>query len=377
MQGYRVLAVARKEVIQILRDARSLIIVVLMPPLMMLLFGYGVNLDTSAIPMYVLDREGSQQSQNLLKHFQSSRYFDIVGVVDNYPSVLRALDEGRCRMAIVIPARFSEELNSGTPVGVQLLVDAIDDNTANLAFSYSESVLRGFSADVQLQWLRRQGFGGLAPPLNVDSRIWFNEVLESKAFIVPGVIALVLTVIGTFLTSLTVARERERGTLEQLISTPVRSSEIMVGKLMPYFVISVIDFAICAAIAIWGFKVPFRGSWLALTIGSAFFLIVVLSMGYLISVLASTQLAASQTALVTAFLPAFLLSGFIYPIDQMPLILQAFTHIIPARYYVSILKSVFLKGTPIGLIRADLMGLAIFAAVVGTLATRAFRKTLD
>jgi len=150
-----------------------------------------------------------------------------------------------------------------------------------------------------------------------------------------------------------------------------------VGKLMPYFVISVIDFAICAAIAIWGFKVPFRGSWLALTIGSAFFLIVVLSMGYLISVLASTQLAASQTALVTAFLPAFLLSGFIYPIDQMPLILQAFTHIIPARYYVSILKSVFLKGTPIGLIGADLMGLAIFAAVVGTLATRAFHKTLD
>ena len=377
MQGYRVLAVARKEVIQILRDARSLVIVVVMPLFMMLLFGYGVNLDTSAIPMYVLDREGSQQSQNLLKHFQSSRYFDIVGVVDNYPSVLRALDEGRCRMAIVIPARFSEELNSGTPVGVQLLVDAIDDNTANLAFSYSESVLRGFSADVQLQWLRRQGLVGLAPPLNVDARIWFNEVLESKAFIVPGVIALVLTVIGTFLTSLTVARERERGTLEQLISTPVRSSEIMVGKLMPYFVISVIDFGICAAIAIWGVRVPFRGSWLALSVGSAFFLIVVLSMGYLISVLASTQLAASQTALVTAFLPAFLLSGFIYPIDQMPLVLRAFTHIIPARYYVSILKSVFLKGTPIGLIGADLLGLAIFAALVGTLATRAFHKTLD
>ncbi|PYU17695.1 MAG: ABC transporter permease, partial [Acidobacteria bacterium] len=246
MQGYRVLAVARKEVIQILRDARSLIIVVLMPPLMMLLFGYGVNLDTSAIPMYVLDREGSQQSQSLLKHFQSSRYFDIVGVVDNYPSLLTALDEGRCRMAIVIPARFSKELNSGGPVGVQLLVDAIDDNTANLAFSYSESVVRNFSADVQVQWLRRQGLVGLAPPLNVDARIWFNEVLESKAFIVPGVIALVLTVIGTFLTSLTVARERERGTLEQLISTPVRSSEIMVGKLMPYFVISVIDFGICA-----------------------------------------------------------------------------------------------------------------------------------
>jgi ABC-2 type transport system permease protein len=211
----------------------------------------------------------------------------------------------------------------------------------------------------------------------VDSRIWFNEVLESKAFIVPGVIALVLTVIGTFLTSLTVARERERGTMEQLISTPVHSSEIMVGKLMPYFVISVIDFAVCAAIAIWAFRVPFRGSWIALSVGSALFLVVVLCMGYLISVLASTQLAASQTALITAFLPAFLLSGFIYPIDQMPVVLRAFTHIIPARYYVSILKGVFLKGTPIGLLGADLVGLAMFAAVVGTFATRAFHKTLD
>ena len=377
MQGYRIIAVARKEVIQILRDARSLAIVVLMPPLMMLLFGYGVNLDTSTIPMYVLDREGSQQSQSLLKHFQSSRYFDIVGVTDNYPSLLKALDEGRCRMAIVIPTRFSKELNSGRPVGVQLLVDAIDDNTANLAFSYSESVVQGFSADTQIQWLRRKGLASMAPPLSVDSRVWFNEVLESKAFIVPGVIALVLTVIGTFLTSLTVARERERGTMEQLISTPVHSSEIMVGKLLPYFIISVADFGVCAAIAIWGFHVPFRGSWIALSVSSALFLIVVLSMGYLISVLASTQLAASQTALITAFLPAFLLSGFIYPIDQMPVVLRAITHIIPARYYVSIVKGVFLKGTPIRLLGPDIAGLAIFAVVVGTLATRAFHKTLD
>jgi ABC-2 type transport system permease protein len=377
MRVYRIFAIARKEVIQILRDSRSLVIVILMPPAMMLLFGYGVNLDTSAIPMYAFDREGSQQSQDLLKHFQSSRYFDIVGVVDNYPSLLKAIDEGRCRMAVVIPARFSKELNSGRPVGIQLLVDAIDDNTANLAFSYSESVVRSYSADVQLNWQRRKGLGGTPPALNVDSRVWYNEVLESKAFIVPGVIALVLTVIGTFLTSLTIARERERGTMEQLISTPVRSSEIMVGKLLPYFVISVIDFGVCAAIAIWGFNVPFRGSWITLSIGSACFLVVVLGMGYLISVLASTQLAASQTALITAFLPAFLLSGFIYPIDQMPVVLRALTHIIPARYYVSIVKNVFLKGTPIGLLGADLLSLVIFAGVVGTLATRSFHKTLD
>ncbi len=377
MRAYRVLAMARKEFVQILRDARSLAIVVLMPAVLMLLFGYGVNLDTSAIPLYVFDREGSQQSQDLLKHFQSSKYFDAVGTVNNYPALLRAIDEGRCRIAIVIPPDFSKKLDAGGPVGVQALVDAIDDNTANLAFSYSESVVRSFSAGVQLDWQHRQGLAGLQYPLNVQSRVWFNEELQSRAFIVPGVIALVMTVIGTFLTSLTIAREWERGTMEQLISTPVQPSEIMIGKLAPYFLISVIDSTLCTAIAIWGFRVPFRGNWGTLLISSALFLVVVLAMGYLISVVAKTQLTASHISLLTGFLPTFLLSGFIYPIDQMPMVLRAFTHIIPARYYVSILKGVFLRGSPIGLLRGDLLGLVGFAMVVGTLATRSLQKALD
>jgi ABC-2 type transport system permease protein len=377
MRAYRVLAIARKEFIQILRDRRSLAIVVLMPVILMLLFGYGVNLDTSAIPLYVFDREGSQQSRNLVEHFQSSRYFDVVNSVDNYPALLRAIDEGRCRMGIVIPPDFSRKLNAGHSVGVQALVDAIDDNTANLAFSYSDIVIRGFSADVQLDWEHRQGLAGFQYPLNVESRVWFNEQLESRAFIVPGVIALVMTVIGTFLTSLTIAREWERGTMEQLISTPMQPSEIMVGKLVPYFLISVIDSTLCVAIAVWGFRVPFRGSYGTLMVSSALFLVVVLAMGYLISVIAKTQLVASHIALLTGFLPAFLLSGFIYPIDGMPAVLRVFTHIIPARYYVSILKGVFLKGSSISLLRGDLLSLVGFGIVVGTLATRALQKRLD
>lgn len=377
MRAYRVLAIARKEFIQILRDRRSLAIVVLMPVILMLLFGYGVNLDTSAIPLYVFDREGSQQSRNLVEHFQSSRYFDVLNSVDNYPALLRAIDEGRCRMGIVIPPDFSRKLNAGHSVAVQALVDAIDDNTANLAFSYSDIVIRGFSADVQLDWEHRQGLAGSQYPLNVESRVWFNEQLESRAFIVPGVVALVMTVIGTFLTSLTIAREWERGTMEQLISTPVQPSEIMVGKLLPYFLISVIDSTLCVAIAVWGFRVPFRGSYGTLMVSSALFLVVVLAMGYLISVIAKTQLVASHIALLTGFLPAFLLSGFIYPIDGMPAVLRVLTHIIPARYYVSILKGVFLKGSSISLLRGDLLSLVGFGIVVGTLATRALQKRLD
>jgi len=377
MRWHRVRAIARKEVIQILHDSRSLAIVVLMPIILMLMFGYGISLDTKAIPLYVFDREGSQRSQDLLKRFQSSEYFDVVGTVENYPALLQAIDEGRCRIAIVIPPDFSKKLEAGGPVSIQALVDAIDDNTANLSFSYSQTIVSGFSSEVQLDWSRRQGLPTMPRFLTVNSRVWFNEDLESRAFIVPGIIALVMAVIGTFLTSLTIAREWERGTQEQLISSPVESSEIMVGKLAPYFIVSLIDAALCAALAIWWFRVPFRGSWITLLVSSALFLTVVLELGYLISVVAKTQLAASQTALVITFLPAFLLSGFIYPVDQMPPAVRAITYLIPARYYVSMVKSIFLKGTPMRLLRDDLIGLMIFAVILGLLATRAFRKKLD
>jgi ABC-2 type transport system permease protein len=377
MRVHRILAMARKEIIQILRDSRSLSIVVLMPPILMLMFGYGVSLDTKGIPLYAFDREGSQQSQDLLKRFQSSRYFKVVGTVDNYPALLRALDGGDCRIAIVIPPDFSKKLNAGGPVSVQALVDGIDDNTANLSFGYSETVVRGFSSEMQLDWTRHRGLSAAPRPLRVESRTLFNEDLESKAFIAPGVIALVMAVIGTFLTSLTIAREWERGTMEQLISTPVRSSEIMVGKLAPYFIIGLLDTALCTAIAIWWFGVPFRGHWSTLLLSSFLFLTVVLAMGYLISVIAKTQLAASQTALVSTFLPAFLLSGFLYPIDQMPPVVRAITLVIPARYYVDMTKRIFLKGASIPMLRQDLIDLLILATVVGILATRAFQKRLD
>jgi ABC-2 type transport system permease protein len=368
---------ARKELIQILRDPRTLAIAVLMPPLFMLMFGYGVDLDTSAIPVCVLDREGSQQSQDLLKRFQASRYFGVVAVMDNYRSVLQALDQERCTMAIVVPPDFSKQLAIGGPVRVQTLVDAIDDNTANMAFSYGESVLRAFNASVQLEWQRRNGFAPIPSPLYVQSRTWFNEDLESRAFIVPGVIGLVMTVIGTLLTSLTVAREWERGTMEQLIATPIHISEIMIGKLAPYFAISVVDAGICTALAVWGFHVPFRGSWAALLLSSLLFLVVVLAMGYWISAATKAQLPASQAALVGSFLPALLLSGFIFPIDQMPLVMRGLTRIIPARYYISLLKALFLRGTAVPLLWSDLLALLAFALVMGVVATRALHKTLD
>ncbi len=376
MSFTRFLAVARKEVVQILRDSRSLIIVVIMPVILVLLFGYGVNLDLKGLPVYVYDRDGSQQSQDLLKRFQATEYFDVVRVVNDYPALARSLDDGHAKIGIVIPWDFSQRLHDGRPAQVQALVDGSDDNTANVLIGYSQAVVQGYSSDIQLEWLRARGKLVQPAPVSVETRTWYNEDLESSAFIVPGVLALVMSVIGAFLTSLTIAREWERGTMEQLISTPVTPAEVMLGKLVPYFIIGMFDVIICALIAIYWFQVPFRGSFLTLLVSSAMFMVVVLSLGFFISVIAGSQLAASQIALLITFLPAFLLSGFLYAIEQMPLVLQWVTRILPARYYVSVLKKIFLKGTPTALLYSDLVPLAVFTLVLAVLATRAFHKRL-
>lgn len=372
----RLLAISRKEVFQVLRDSRSLLIVLLMPLMLMTTLGYGVNLDTKHIKVFALDREGSQASQDLLKRFQSSDYFDLVATVTDYRALGTALDDGRCQLAIVIPYDFSARLNDGQPVNIQALVDGSDNNTAELAIGYAQGVLASYGAVVQAEYLLKAHAPSVNPVLSVDARTWFNEDLESKNFIVPGVAAIVMAVVGVLLTSLTVAREWERGTMEQLISTPVTSLEIIIGKLLPYFALGMFDTAACAAIAVFWFQVPFRGSLLALSIGSGIYLIAILELGFWISVATKHQLAASQIGLVTAFLPSFLLSGFTFPIDQMPIGVQPFTYLIAARYYIVILKSVFLRGTGLRFLAGPMIALVIYAFTMVFLARRSFHKSL-
>ncbi len=376
MSWTRLKAIAWKEAIQIRRDVRSLIIVIIMPIALTLLFGYGVSLDLKHMPVYVYDQEGSQDSQDLLKRFQASEYFDVQRAVSNYPDLIRAIDDGHARMALVIPWDFSKRLRNGVPVSVQALIDASDDNSANVLMGYSQAVVQGYSNDIQMEWLAQRGQTDQPVPLTVDARTWYNEDLESSWFIIPGVLALVMSVVGAFLTSLTIAREWERGTMEQLISTPVSAMEIMLGKLAPYFVVGMFDAALCAVMAIFWFHVPFRGTVLGLVVSSALFLVALLCLGFFISVVAKNQLAASQAALIATFLPAFLLSGFLFAIDQMPYAVQVVTRVIPARYYVSILKKVFLKGTPLNMMYIDLLPLAIFAVVLALIATSIFHKRL-
>ncbi len=377
MKLRRLRAIAIKEILQIWRDPRSLMIALLLPFTQMFLLGYGVNLDLKHLPVCTFDREGSQLSQALLKHFQASQYFAIVRNVASYPQLVSAIDHATCGLAIVIPPDFSERLNETGTAPVQAILDGTDDNTANIAFGYAAAVVESYSADVQLNWLDRQGRQlQQIQPMSVQSRVWFNEDLESRNFIIPGLVAVIMALIGAQLTSLTISREWERGTMELLVSTPVRPIELMFGKLAPYLVLGWVDAAFCVGIATLWFGVPFQGTLLTLFLTTTLFLTVVLSLGYLLSVLIRSQVGASQIALLVTMMPTTLLSGYIFPIDQMPKFIRALTYLLYSRYFVTIIKAIFLKGSGISELMTPILFLIVYAVAVMCLAARALRKSL-
>jgi ABC-2 type transport system permease protein len=374
----RVKAIAVKESLQIVRDPRSLMIALLIPLLQMFMLGYGINLDVKHIPLCAYDRESSQASQDLLRRFKASPYFALQGLARSYADIRRDLDSGRCRLAIVIPAGFSKSLADNGEGTVQALLDATDSNTANIAANYARAVISNYSAELQLDFIKqRGGTVQTLTPVDVQARVWFNEDLVSRNFIIPGIVALVMAIVGAQLTSLTIAREWERGTMELLVSTPVEPMELMLGKLLPYFVIGMVDACICLALAVFWFDVPFRGTLAALFFTTALFLTVVLCIGYYVSVAIRSQVGASQVALLLTMLPTTLLSGFAFPIDQMPVAVRAVTFVVSGRYYVTILKALFLKGAPWNELLVPILCLALYAAVMVVFAARAFRKTLD
>jgi ABC-2 type transport system permease protein len=377
MKFRRLKAIAVKELLQIWRDPRSLMIAMLLPFTQMFLLGYGVTMDLKHIPVCTFDREASQQSQALLKLFAASQYFAIARNVRSYPELVDGVDRADCRVAVVIPPDFTQRLNDAGTSSVQLILDGTDDNTANVAAGYALAVVNRYSNDVALEWLDRQGRTlQQINPLVVQSRVWFNEDLESRNFIIPGLVAIIMALVGAQLTSLTISREWERGTMELLVSTPVTPGELMVGKLVPYLGLGWIDAAFCLLIAGWWFGVPYRGTIFALFVTTTLFLVVVLGIGYLLSVVIRSQIGASQVAMLVSLLPAMLLSGYVFPIDQMPTVVQKLTYLVHARYYVTIVKALFLKGSSLVALSTPILSLFLYAVVVMVLAARAFRKEL-
>ena len=372
----RLLAIARKEFIQLYRDPRSLAIIFLMPLLLLLLFGYAITLDITQVRVAVYDQERSERSRDFIRRFAESKYFNLTEDVGDYPDLTRLIDLREAQIGLVIPYDFSRSLDSGRQTAVQVLLDGSDANTANIILGYTRAVVQGYSQSVLLDFLGRQGMTDRRIPVELRPRVWFNEELESKNYIVPGLIALIMAVIGALLTSLTIAREWERGTMEQLVATPVHKVELIIGKLVPYYLLAILDVAIAMGVGVLIFEVPFRGSLPVFFFLSSLFLFVVLGQGFLISVVAKSQILANQMALVSTYLPAFLLSGFMFSIANMPPALQLVTRLVPARYFVTILQGLFLKGIGLGILWVEMVALVLFAAVIGTLAHRRFSKTI-
>ncbi len=376
MNARRLLAIARKEFLHVRRDPRSLGLGFAIPVVLLLLFGYVLTLDVDQVPLAVWDRSRTPESRELVSRFEGSRYFHVAMRAERYPEMEAAIDDGRVLAALVIPEDFAGRVRSDRPSAVQFLLDGSEANTATIALGYADALVSGYSADLETRWAQAKGLQGIRPPLDVRPRVWFNPDLESRNFIVPGLISVIMMIIAALLTSLTVAREWEQGTMEQLIATPVTGPELILGKLLPYFIIGMVDLAVAVAMGKYLFHVPIRGS-LPLLFGiAAIFLVGALSLGMLFSVAARSQLPASQMAMAFTFLPSYLLSGFVFSIDSMPRVVRAVTYLVPSRYFVKVIKGICLKGVGLGTLAVDTALLLVFGAAMLLAATRMFRKKL-
>ncbi len=372
----RIRAMFGKEFHHILRDSRSLIMALFLPLFQMLLFGYALNLDVDRIPTLIYDGDHSADSRALIERFRGSRFFEIEGFTNSYTNIEKEIDKSKVLLGIVIPRDYSQRLNAGTKASVQVLLDGSDSNTASIALSYVEGMLQNYGLQVRSSGQDRSAGMPIVSPVDARVRIWYNSTLESTNYIVPGLIAAMMAVIAALLTSLTVAREWEMGTMEQLLSTPVHPSEIVLGKMLAFFVIGVADTTIAVLVGIFVYGVPFRGSIWMLALSTAVFLSGAFFWGILVSAIARTQLFAFQLGMVTTFLPSFLLSGFLYAIENMPVPIQIITHVFPARYFVTIVRGIFLKGIGMTLLWGQLAFLAVFSILVFWAAERRMRQKL-
>lgn len=372
-------AIARKEFIQIQRDRATIYMVFVFPLMMLVLYGFGIRYDVKSVPITILDRDGTATARQFIERFEHSPYFTIKRYVTTYSDLQNDIDRGTTRIGLVVPPDFSERLSSNRETAIQVIVDGADNNTATIAMSYVTAITQEYSSSIVAQrmdaFLRETNIP--LPAIEAEPRIWFNPNLESVQFIVPGIIAIIMMMIGTVLTAITIVREKEHGTIEQIVSSPIGRYELMIGKVMPYAALSYLDFLLIILASYFLFHVQIKGSLALLLITAMFYLIGVLGIGILISTATETQISAMLTAIMASMLPSVLLSGFIFPIQQMPRILQMITVVVPARYFIEILRDIYLKGLGLESFWKETLYIMLFGFVTIALAARRFQKKLD
>ena len=377
MNLQRLLAIVKKEFLHVLRDWRSLYLSLCIPVILIMLFGYALTLDLRKVPTVVWDQSKSPQSRELIELFSGSPYFSMTGYPDDYPSLQLALDRGTAMIAIVVPPDFAEKLAGNKNTEIQILADGSDANTSRLAMGYASTIGRIYSSRVTVKRLQSLGKTPPDTPVEMISRSWYNPDLRSQNVIIPGIIAIVMVVIAAMLTSVTIAREWETGTMEQLISTPLKGPELIFGKVIPYFVIGMTDVAIAVTLGKWLFRVPIVGNAGLLFAMAAIFLSGALFWGMTLSIVLKSQVLANQIAIVSGYLPTLILSGFVFAIENMPLPIQIITYIVPARYFIAILRGIYLKGIGLEILLIDALLLSVYAAVMIVIANKKLKFKLE
>jgi ABC-2 type transport system permease protein len=363
---WKTLAVSRKELRQIGRDRRTLLILLFVPVFFLLVYGYALNFDIRHVLIAVQDNDRSTASRDVISNFVNSDYFDLYGEAPTAAAISRIIDRNEARAVLVIPARFGVDVANGRPTSVQVIVNGDNANTATTVVGYARGLLSAISAryEVQARLGSPQG-----PLLNIEPRVFYNPELRSTLFLVPGLIAYIAMLTAVVSTALSIVREKEVGTMEQVRMSPIGPVPYILGKTAPYFLVSLVSAMSIVAAAMVLFDMPMQGSWIVLLGVVSLFLAGALGFGLLISSIADTQQVAFQLALLTSFLPTLMLSGFIFPISSMPAFLQLVTYIVPARYFLVALRGIVLKGVGPSVFWEDLVALAVFAVVILSLAS--------
>ena len=368
---WKTLAVARKEMRQIGRDRRTLLILLFVPVFFLLIYGYALNFDIRHVRIAVQDNDRSIASREVISSFVNSGYFDLYGEVTNDAEISRVIDRNEVRAVLVIPARFGNDVTNGRPTSVQLIVNGDNANTATTVVGYARGLVSATSARYEVQARLGPAQG---PVLNIEPRVFYNPELRSTLFLVPGLIAYIAMLTAVVSTALSIVREKEVGTMEQVRMSPIGPVPYILGKTLPYFLVSLVSAMSIVAAAMVLFDMPMRGSWPVLLGVVSLFLVGALGFGLLISSIADTQQVAFQLALLTSFLPTLMLSGFIFPISSMPTFLQLVTRIVPARYFLVALRGIVLKGVGPAVFWSDLVALGIFAVAILGLASLRLRR---
>lgn len=355
--------VLKKEFLQISRDARSLLFMIFLPAFMLLMFGYALNFDVKHIPLAVVDQDGSQASRDLVDKFRTTEYFDLKAVLQKPGQIDILMGREDVRTALVIPPKFSDDLLAGRSPSVQVIVDGSNATSGTTATGYVGAILQSYSQRITLEALERQGILGLTEPLRSEVRVWYNPELRSAKFLVPGLMAFILSVIVTVSTAFSVVREKERGTMDQIKVSSLRPLELILGKMIPYVLISLASAHFVLLLGQVLFGVGIRGSYPLLLLAIALFLVGALGQGLLISTITRTQQVAFLIAALTTMLPTFILSGFVFPIRNMPAFVQGITYLVPARYFLAALRVIIIKGVGLRAIWQQLLLLTAFAAL--------------